>query len=112
MTRYIDVKTKLLFRDKGDFVRSGTSKIMQFQKLNEKTEALFECMNILGGVAYYADPITTKDEKEKLNEAKNIIEAVYETILQRKLTIMNEFIDVEWTERLEEGSIIKKEEEE
>ena len=105
---YKDKKTNRIYRDKGDFIRSGGAQIVQFEHYYDLTSKLLDCMNLLIDVAFYANSTTTEDEKEQLNNAQGIVQKVFDSLLKRQHKIFDEFVNSDWESRIKEGSIIEK----
>lgn len=108
---YKDMKNDRIYRDKGDFIRSGNAQIVQFQHYYRLTGKLLECMDLLTDVAFYANSTTTEEEKEQLNNVIGIVQKVFDSLLKRQHKIFDEFVNSDWASRIKEGSIIEKEDE-
>ena len=109
---YKDMKNDRIYRDKGDFIRSGNAQIVQFQHYYRLTGELQECIDLLADVTYYADSITTEEEREQLNNVIGIVQKVIDSLLKRQHRIFDEFVNSDWASRIKEGSIIEMEEKE
>lgn len=105
---YKDKRNDCIYRDKGDFIRFGGAQIAQFQHYYEMTSKLQDGIDLLTGVSFYAHSTATKEEREQLNNAIEIAQKVFDSLLERQHKIFDEIMDNDWTSRIKDGSIIEK----